>query len=139
MICRANISDIEQIKNLGITIDNYYYSNLYIPDVLNSKNKLLLVYKEQNSIVAFIYLNIFDTEMEIIDLIVEENNRRKNIATKLCNYVFKTLNTDCYLDVNVNNEGALILYKNLGFEEIGYRKKYYLNGDDAYIMKRKIK
>ena len=38
-----------------------------------------------------------------------------------------------YLEVNTNNFAAKSFYYNLGFEEVGIRKRYY-NKDDAILM-----
>ena len=38
------------------------------------------------------------------------------------------------LEVNVTNEPAIRLYKKFGFKNLGIRKKYYNNSQDAYIM-----
>ena len=42
------------------------------------------------------------------------------------------------LEVNVKNENAIKLYKKYNFEEVGRRKKYYNNIDDAIIMTLKL-
>lgn len=38
------------------------------------------------------------------------------------------------LEVNSNNTSAKKLYLKFGFKELGIRKKYYNNKDDALIM-----
>lgn len=45
---------------------------------------------------------------------------------------------DITLEVNVNNIPAINLYKKYEFEEVGVRKKYYNNVDDAIIMTLKL-
>ena len=42
------------------------------------------------------------------------------------------------LEVNVNNNIAINLYKKYGFKEVGIRPKYYNNTDDAIIMTKEI-
>ncbi|MCV7426488.1 ribosomal protein S18-alanine N-acetyltransferase [Mycobacterium montefiorense] len=42
-----------------------------------------------------------------------------------------------YLEVRTDNEAALTLYRSMGFEQIGLRKRYYrISGADAYTMRR---
>ena len=46
------------------------------------------------------------------------------------------------LEVRVSNKTAYQLYKKLGFEEIGMRKKYYRlpqGREDAYVMSKSLK
>ncbi|WP_144207602.1 ribosomal protein S18-alanine N-acetyltransferase [Mycobacterium tilburgii] len=42
-----------------------------------------------------------------------------------------------YLEVRTDNEPAIALYRSVGFEQIGVRKRYYrVSGADAYTMRR---
>ncbi|MCV7075283.1 ribosomal protein S18-alanine N-acetyltransferase [Mycobacterium szulgai] len=45
-----------------------------------------------------------------------------------------------YLEVRTDNEAALGLYRSVGFEQIGLRKRYYrVSGADAYTMRREVR
>ncbi|MEB3019777.1 ribosomal protein S18-alanine N-acetyltransferase [[Mycobacterium] crassicus] len=41
-----------------------------------------------------------------------------------------------YLEVRTDNAPAIALYRDVGFVEMGVRKRYYRNGADAYTMRR---
>ncbi len=42
-----------------------------------------------------------------------------------------------YLEVRTDNEVAISLYRSLGFDQIGLRRRYYrISGADAYMMRR---
>lgn len=41
---------------------------------------------------------------------------------------------DCNLEVACTNTAAISLYKKVGFRTVGHRKRYYPNGDDAWLM-----
>lgn len=42
-----------------------------------------------------------------------------------------------FLEVRTDNEAAIELYRSVGFEQVGIRKRYYrVSGADAYTMRR---
>jgi len=43
-----------------------------------------------------------------------------------------------YLEVRVSNTPAINLYRKLGFETAGRIVGYYLDGEDAYLMARRV-
>ncbi|HEX6446327.1 MAG TPA: ribosomal protein S18-alanine N-acetyltransferase [Streptosporangiales bacterium] len=45
--------------------------------------------------------------------------------------------TDVLLEVRGGNEPALALYERHGFERIGVRRRYYSDGEDAIVMRRR--
>jgi len=45
---------------------------------------------------------------------------------------------ECYLEVRVSNTPAVSLYKKMGFDIIRRIRGYYVDGEDAYIMARKL-
>ena len=45
-----------------------------------------------------------------------------------------------YLEVRTDNEPAIGLYRSVGFEQIGLRRRYYrISGADAYTRRRKAR
>lgn len=44
---------------------------------------------------------------------------------------------DVLLEVRGANEAALALYRRHGFEQVGVRRRYYANGEDAIVMRRR--
>ncbi len=47
---------------------------------------------------------------------------------------FSTAVKAVYLEVRVSNERAIKIYKKFGFKPIKVIKRYYLDGEDAYLM-----
>lgn len=45
-----------------------------------------------------------------------------------------------YLEVRTDNEPAIALYRSVGFEQVGRRRRYYrVSGADAYTMRREAR
>ncbi|WP_224982063.1 ribosomal protein S18-alanine N-acetyltransferase [Geomonas agri] len=77
-------------------------------------------------------------EAEILDVAVDPACRGGGIGRALVDWAIAfcrdhTLRLLC-LEVRVGNHEAISLYRRLGFAEVGRRKNYYENGDDAILM-----
>lgn len=78
---------------------------------------------------------------DIIELIVQEEYRGRNIATCLLDYMISDLNDSVKLitlEVRKSNKIAIQLYQKFGFQIVHIRKRYYGDGEDAYLMGRRL-
>jgi len=75
-------------------------------------------------------------------LAVDSNYRRRGIGKELVNFIIQRLKEksvkEVFLHTRTKNRTASSFYKRLGFRIIKIVKKYYGNGDDAYLMTKKI-
>ncbi len=79
----------------------------------------------------------------IVSIAVEKQHRRRGLGYVLMAYSLKSLRDDygcseTYLEVRVSNIPAIALYKKLGYTVVKIAHKYYLDGEDAYIMARPL-
>ena len=81
-------------------------------------------------------------EIEIISIIIDKKFRKvgigKSLLNKLLNIALKKKIKNIFLEVSVENQIAINLYKKFNFIKVGKRKNYYFqNGKyiDADIMK----
>ena len=95
-------------------------------------------YMDGEKVLGYLEIRLVDGVIDIMNLFVNEEERRKGIATSLMNEMF---NKESYnrimLEVNENNIEALKLYNKLGFKEISLRNRYY--GEDTAIIMEKVK
>ena len=77
-------------------------------------------------------------EADIARVAVLPEYRRRGVATQLLLKSFEDNKAECvFLDVRESNAAAIMLYKSLGFEQIGIRKNYYSDPtENAILMKR---
>lgn len=79
---------------------------------------------------------------QILNLVVAKGQRRKGYGETLLKKGLETcrsLNVDTLsLEVRPSNKAALALYEGQGFDIAARRKNYYNNGEDAFLMTKKI-
>lgn len=124
-------------EDLGeiIKLENMYVSDS-VKEIHYLDNEIIVVAKEENKLVGFLYLSQVLDESEIISICVKEEYRKKSIATNMWQYYINKFNVNfCFLEVRNSNISALNLYKKLNFKEVGIRKNYYSNNEDAILMK----
>ena len=97
------------VNVLGREISSNYILNL-------SPVSKCFVYEEDEEIVGFILIDLFDDRAEVIDIAVSLLYRNKKIGDKLLKHIIEICkNKGCEnitLEVKVNNQPAIKLYKN---------------------------
>ena len=93
-------------------------------------------YMQDEIVLGYLEIRLVDGVIDIMNLFVSEEERRKGIATALMS---EMINKEKYnrimLEVNENNNSAIRLYTKLGFKEISFRERYY-DEDTALIMEK---
>lgn len=79
----------------------------------------------------------------VISIAVLEGYRRMGIATKLMEEAMRAMResyrcSETYLEVRVSNEPAIRLYEKLGFVKVDRIMRYYMDGEDAYVMAKPL-
>lgn len=139
MISKLDIKDIDSFNRIGLLVNKNFVNLFKLEYIIDSKDEDVYGYYDNDKLVGFIHiLKTFEC-LEIINVVVDTDYRKKGIATKLIDYL-----NECYddveyilLEVNEKNSNAINLYNKLGFNVINVRKKYYGN-DDALIMRREV-
>lgn len=93
-------------------------------------------YMKDEIVLGYLEIRLVDGVVDIMNLFVSEDERRKGIATSLMNEMIeKEKFNRIMLEVNENNNPAIRLYTKLGFKEISFRERYY-DEDTALIMEK---
>lgn len=91
---------------------------------------------------GFVALRLVADFSEILNVAVHPAYCQKGVATAIFQRVVPELKKlgvkEVTLEVNCSNVAAIGLYHKLGFSEIGRRKKFYNNTDDALLMKLEL-
>ena len=126
------IEKVEKIENSKVLSPEFVEKELKSNPFGN-----FLVYKKENTVIAYLYYSLIYDRIEINQIEVLSEERRKNIGSSLLKYLIENNNKDITLEVRINNYPAINLYKKFGFKEVAIRKGYY-NGIDGILMERKI-
>ena len=136
MIKELDISNVDKVINLGLKLNNNY-SNLYDYESLNSGVNKTYIILDNNNVIGFIHIQDLIDEVDIIDIVIDEEYRRKGYGKSLINYIFDFYkDKKVILEVSADNEAAVNLYRSFDFNVINVRKGYY-NGKDALVMEKK--
>ena len=143
-INNMNLNDLESIcSNLEKDFDDFWNYNI-LKNELQNPNSIYFVAKDKNNIILGFagILKILD-EADITNIVVKKDYRNKGIGTMLLKHLIleakKQNLLTITLEVNEKNKNAILLYKKFKFEELGIRKKYYNNTDNAIIMTLNLK
>jgi ribosomal-protein-alanine N-acetyltransferase len=78
----------------------------------------------------------------VVSIAVLPQGRRKGMASALINRALQGMEyykaKQGFLEVRVTNEAAISLYKKLSFEVTRTINGYYSDGEDAYVMTKKL-
>lgn len=111
--------NIDYLKNINPYLVNYVYIIDEVP-------------------VGLISYSIIYDRIELEYLWVKSDFRNIGIASLLLYFMFETDNViNITLEVCVENDVAINLYKKMGFKIVSIRKNYY-DSKDAYLMIREM-
>jgi len=143
LVHTMSLSDLDEIKEiLEKDFSDFWNYEIFKEELVNT-NSEYLVLRYENEIVCFGSIkNILD-EANIMNIATKNNMRNLGFAKLILNALIdiskQRNSTSITLEVNENNKAAIHLYKLFNFEEVGLRKKYYRNGDNAIIMTLDLK
>ncbi len=123
--------------------DQEAFTKRQIAYLLTDYNTIALAAKANSDIAGFIIAQVEIEENlqygHIITINVAPNYRRKYIATTLLQEMEKLLKgkgiTECHLEVREDNNPAIKLYQNIGYQTMGKLEKYYGKKHGLYLKK----
>ena len=138
MISEMNLQDLENIKDCLLTdFDNFWSYNILKQELENGKSKYFVA-KQENEIVGFAGILLIIDQVNIMNIVVKKDKRNFGIGSLLLEEIIRYSKihnaTSITLEVNEKNSAAIKLYKKYGFKQVGLRRKYYNNEDNAILM-----
>lgn len=98
--------------------------------------------EQSGEVAGFLCWWLIAGEVEIQNVATAVAFRRQGVARRLLEHVLHAARaagaTRVLLEVRVGNEGAITLYRQLGFIDNCHRRHYYPDGEDALLMELKL-
>lgn len=134
--------DLSLIKDILIDDFDDFWTYDVLQEELNNPNSEYFVAKLENNILGFAGIWKAVDDVHITDIVVKKSNRQTGIGSKLLEKLIQTAKNQNFkaitLEVNEHNSPAINLYLKYGFKNVGFRKKYYNNKDNAIIMTKEL-
>lgn len=96
------------------------------------------VIEEDSRAVGYMGMWSLSGEGHITNVAVGKNYRRRGFARALISYFIEIAKKEnlefMTLEVRASNTPAITLYESFGFTQVGVRKKYYDNSEDALLL-----
>lgn len=137
-ITEMTLKDLENMKDtLYSDFDNFWSYNV-LKQELENENTIYIIAKDKDEVVGFAGISICLDEATLNNIVVKKTRRGHGLGGELLESLIDICSDrnlkSFTLEVNTKNEPAIHLYEKFGFKNLGIRKKYYNNTQDAYIM-----
>lgn len=137
-IYNMTLEDLKLLKDNLTTDFDDFWSYEILQNELNNPNSEYFIAKQDNEILGFAGIWKSIDDVHITDIVVKKIYRKKHIGSALLQKLIDTAKEQNFksitLEVNENNLPAINLYTKFLFKQLGIRKKYYKNKDNAIIM-----
>jgi ribosomal-protein-alanine N-acetyltransferase len=146
-------NDLQNVMRINRETLPENYTDYFFMDLYERFPETFIVAEEDGSIVGYIMCRIevglsnfgfggLIRKGHVVSIAVLPRARRKGVAQALIKMAVDGMGfykaKQCYLEVRVTNDAGVALYKKLGFEVSRSMHGYYSDGEDAYVMSKKL-
>ena len=145
--------DLQSVMQVNRVCLPENYTDMFFIDLHQRFPETFIVAEEDGNVVGYIMSRIevglsnfglggLIRKGHVVSIAVMPQARRKGVATALLKAVMEGMGyykaKQIYLEVRVTNGAGVALYKKLGLEVARTISGYYSDGEDAYVMSRKL-
>lgn len=140
MIRYATIDEAKFIYDLSKENLSTSFKQKTIEQYIEQKETFHIFVSKKEELTGYMIVWISDIYSEIVDIVIKEKFRRKGYAKKLLEFAFRFVSKKVVkqlsLEVSHHNEGAIKLYKELGFKKEKVIRNYYKESDAFLLVKK---
>jgi len=145
--------DLQSVMQINRVCLPENYTDFFFIDLHQRFPETFIVAEEDGKIVGYIMCRIevglssfglggLIRKGHVVSIAVLPHGRRKGVAQALMIMAMDGMRyykaKQCYLEVRVTNGAGVALYKKLGFDVSRTSNGYYSDGEDAYVMTKKL-
>jgi ribosomal-protein-alanine N-acetyltransferase len=145
--------DLQSVMNINRETLPENYTDYFFIDLHERFPETFIVAEEDGQVVGYIMCRVevglsnfglggLVRKGHMVSIAVLPKARRKGVAHALINTALEGMRfhkaKQCYLEVRATNDAGVKLYKKLDFEITRTVHGYYSDGEDAYVMTKKL-
>ncbi len=140
MIRLADLNDVNEIHAIEKRVFRHPWSKKQILHELKQENGKRVYAEIEKKIIGYIMVRVINNEAQILNIAIDLPFQHRGYGKKLLDYTLHELGneTDVFLEVRESNLPAIKLYSEFNFEKIGFRERYYSDGENAIVMHKKV-
>lgn len=152
IIREAIRTDISEVMNINRICLPENYPPYFFIQLQSNYSKAFLVAEKEGKIVGYIMCRVeygrtsFGFRLikkgHVVSIAVLPEHRRQGIGTNLLLNAENALKDygakEVILEVRVSNIPAIKMYEKIGYKKVKVLKSYYSDGEDAYLMAKKL-
>jgi ribosomal-protein-alanine N-acetyltransferase len=146
-------NDLQNVMQINRVCLPENYTDFFFMDLHQRFPETFIVVEENGEIAGYIMCRIevglsnysfggLVRKGHVVSIAVMPQYRRKGVATAVINKALEGMQyykaKQCFLEVRVTNDAGISLYKKLGFEVTRTINGYYSDGEDAYVMTKRL-
>ena len=139
---KSSIHDLHEIYEIEKSVFKNCWSEISLKKELENKNfNLNLLCRLNDKIIGYFFSKNVKNEYHVLNFALKKNYQHRGYGKLFFNIIINEyiLDGSVFLEVKRSNLPAINFYKKFNFKEIGFKKKYYSDGEDAIIMRLNIK
>lgn len=146
-------ADLERVMHINQVCLPENYTNLFFMNLHKRFPATFIVAEENGKVVGYIMCRVetglsnfgllgIARKAHVISIAVLPTHQRRGIGHALVQEAMRNMPLykarECYLEVRASNTPAIGLYKKMGFDILRRIRGYYIDGENAYLMARKL-
>ncbi|WP_298770959.1 ribosomal protein S18-alanine N-acetyltransferase [uncultured Fibrobacter sp.] len=133
------VADIPAVLRIQESLRFQEWNSRQYEQELKASYTYASVYEESGNIVGYAVFHLLGADSELLSIAVSKGAQKKGIGKSLLLDGLARLSLQngdcCFLEVREGNLNARRFYESHGFSQFATRKKYYTDGENAFLYR----